>query len=179
MRIALALASSLALAAAPAAPADPAVTSPGLVDPSGAWRGVRWGMTVEEVLAHFKGEARRMDPELKLADGNTVSLRLDGLQLVGQRLRAGFVFGEGKLALVSLRTLEGDHPSTETFKAAATLLGEAFGAPGTATSDDSVVDLRQVSWELPRGGVDLKYIPGVMVILYRPPAVTGPPRRLE
>jgi hypothetical protein len=158
---------------AKAKPAGPAAatqgpTSPGVVDATGEWRGAHWGMSADEVLRHFTGEAKPVDPELKLANGATVSVRVDGQTLLGNPLRAAFVFEGGKLALVSLRTPERHYAAPEVYAAAAELITAKLGKPKDAASDTNFIDLRQTSWVLPKGQLDLKYIPGVIVLLYHP-----------
>jgi hypothetical protein len=178
MTILTSLAACLLLAG-PAAPPEGAATSPGVVDASGTFRGARWGMKVDEVRALFKGDAKPVEPELKLADGNVVALRMDGLQLAGRTVRAGFVFAGGGLALVSLRTLEREYAPPEAFEAASKAIGDAFGGPGKITKDDNFVDMRQATWARPQGVVDLKYIPGVLVLMYSPPPAAEPPPLLK
>lgn len=160
--LALCLPLGLARAAAPAEGA------------SGEWRAARWGMTVEEVLKAFPGEATRLDPEQKLADGNTVSVGIERHDLGGQAFRVRFVFEGGRLALVSLVAGHERFVGAEAFEALGKLLAERFGEPGTATKDDAFIDMRQVRWDRPRGRVDLKFIPGKVVILHsRPEAAAG------
>lgn len=150
-------------AAPPAAPQASAA-----IDPSGEWRGARWGMSVEEVLRAFPGEARRVEPALELADGAVVAVRIDRQEIAGHPFRVGFVFEGGKLALVSLRTPQDRPAGAEVYEGLAKLLGDRFGARGERSADDNFVDLRQTRWRLARGAVDLKYVPGVIVVLYHP-----------
>jgi hypothetical protein len=123
-------------------------------------------MTVEEVLKAFPGEARRLEPELKLADGNTVSVGIERHELGGHAFRVRFVFERGRLALVSLATGHEGFVGAEAYQALARVLAERFGEPGVATQDDAFIDMRQVRWDRPRGRVDLKFIPGKIVILH-------------
>jgi len=155
------LATTLFLGAARAAP--PAASGEGA---SGQWRGARWGMSVEEVLKAFPGEATRLEPELLLADGNTVSAGIERHELGGQVFRVRFVFEGGKLALVSLLAGHERFAGAEDFEALSKVLAERLGGPGEATRDDAFIDMRQVRWDRPRGRVDLKFIPGKLVILH-------------
>jgi hypothetical protein len=135
-----------------------------------AWRSVDWGMTVEEVLKAFPGEAVRLDPEETLADGNTVAVAIDRYPVLDQKLRVRFVFSGGKLALVSLRTQPDRYAQPEYFAEVEKHLAAGFGGPGESSTDDNFIDLRQTRWRLPTRTADLKYIPGVVVILYYPAA---------
>lgn len=151
----------LSLGVARAAPPSAAAE-----DASGQWRAARWGMTVEEVLKAFPGEAARVEPELKLADGNTVSAGIERHELGGHAFRVRFVFEGGKLALVSLLAGHEKYVGLEAFDALHKVLAERLGGPGESSKDDAFIDMRQVRWDRPRGRVDLKFIPGKLVILH-------------
>lgn len=163
-----------AAAATPAAPEEvPLVAYPLLSPETGMWRSARFGMTVEEVLAAFPGEAARLDPVLKLEDGNEVVVGIDRHQLLGVAFRVRFIFSGGKLALVSLRTLPDQYAKPETFERLAKHVAEQVRRRGEGSQDDNFIDLRQVRWKLRSTQVDLKYIPGVVVLLYHPPEAAG------
>jgi len=135
-----------------------------------AWRSVSWGMTVDEVLKALPGEAARLDPEEKLADGNVVAAGIERHLVLDQKLRVRFLFSQGKLAMVSLRTQPDRYAPPEYYSEVEKYLGDSLGGPGEASKDDNFIDLRQTRWKLPTRTVDLKFIPGVVVILYYPPA---------
>jgi len=143
--------------------------APQAAKPSGEWRGARWGMSVEEVLKAFPGEAARLEPALQLADGNSVAAGIERQELGGQTFRVRFVFSGGKLALVSLVAGHERFLGAESFEALGKLLAERFGRAGELSRDDAFVDTRQLRWDLPRGRVDLKFIPGRLVILHSRP----------
>src|SRR5512142_2089327 len=104
MRHVRALAAMAGLLIAGSAAAGKGNTAPASIAPSGdGWRKARWGMTVEEVLKAFPGEAKRLDPELKLKDGNVVAAGIDGYSVASRAFDVRFVFEGGKLAIVSLR----------------------------------------------------------------------------
>jgi hypothetical protein len=100
-----------------------------------AWKGSRWGMTPAEVLAAFPGQAFRVEPEIRLEDGNTVTVGIDGLAFEGLTFRVRFLFEKGKLALVSLRTEPDkyvDAPAYEKLRKA--LVDRPSRPPRTTTS---------------------------------------------
>ncbi|MFT3915191.1 MAG: hypothetical protein QM704_14030 [Anaeromyxobacteraceae bacterium] len=154
-----------AVLAAPAAGQEEGPASP--VHDLG-WRGSRWGMKVEDVVAAFPGEAVRLDPALRLADGNEVAVELPGHRLAGEPLRARFVFTHGRLVLVSLRTPEDHHAAPAAYAAVRAALASTFGFRGAESRDDSLVDLRQTRWVLGQTAVDLRYIPGVVSVVWFP-----------
>jgi len=167
----------LALAAAPALAAEtaraPAAASavrgdPAHFDRAGHWRAARWGMTLAQILTAFAGEARALDRPVKLQDGNLVAAAIPAYDLEDQAFVVRFVFAKDALALVSLRTPEDRYAKPEVYEKMARWLDGRFGKKGEEGKDDNFVDLRQTRWRLPESQVDLKYIPGVVVILYSP-----------
>lgn len=132
------------------------------------WRTTRWGMSEDEVLAALPGEAARLEKKIELADGNVVSLGIDEHRLLSYAFQVRFVFGAGKLALVSLRSLQSTNAPAEVFAAIEKHLTETLGAPAASDSDQEFIDLRQTRWRLGGTDVDLKYIPGVVVLQYHP-----------
>jgi hypothetical protein len=177
----LARALPLVLALAAAGPAAAAETPPGpgpapasepapagrLLAPDAAWRGARWGMAVDAVLAAVPG-ARRLEPPVRLADGRVVEAELSPVALGGLEFRAHFVFQDGKLARVSLKNLPSSRAAGKDFDALrARLAGEA-GQPGEERPRATSIDLREIRFT--RGGtaVDLKFLEGAVVLLYHP-----------
>jgi hypothetical protein len=158
MRSFLALAAILlapsALAAEPAA--------------SEGWRGARFVMSPAQVVAVFGGEAVRLSPEVKLADGKTVSVGIDGHAFEGLTFDVRFIFEAGKLSLVSLRTGQKAYIDTETYQKLREALVKKWGAPLEDTRDDNFIDLRQTRWNRGSDRVDLKYIPGVVALVFYP-----------
>jgi hypothetical protein len=160
---------TMALVAALAASGAEA-TSETTAPPSGtgAWRSARWGMTPEEVLAALPKEAVRLSPEVKLADGNVVAVGIDGYPFEGLTFDVRFVFAAGKLALVSLRTPQKQPVEAAAYTRLRDALTKAWGPPLEETKDDNFVDLRQARWNRGPDRADLKYIPGVVVLVHYP-----------
>lgn len=158
------------VAAAAASPASPPAP-----DTGEGWRGARWGMTVDEVLKAFPGEAVRIDPEMRLADGTVVAAGIDAHQVASRPFRVRFVFQDGKLSLVSLRTPPDSYAGHEVFAEVEKALAARYGPPMESASDAELIDLRQTRWSAGTSGVDLKYIPGVVAIVHypRPAAARG------
>jgi hypothetical protein len=161
----------LALAAAPGLPeAEEQAPAAPLHDLG--WRAARWGMSPEEVLAAFPGEAAALEPARRLADGNLVAVEIAVHEVAGEPVRVRFVFADGGLVLVSLRTPEARYARPEAYEAVRGALAATFGWRGAEVKDDAFVDLRQTRWRLGRSAVDLRYIPGVVSIVWFP----WPPR---
>ena len=180
---AVALIASLALAASgppPAAPAQsaptPAAPAPAAAAPAAlpagpaeaGWRAARFGMTPEEVVAAFGGEARLLQPPMKLADGNVVAVGIDGYPFEGLTTDVRFVFEDGKLVLVSLRTPQKVYVDAEAYIRVRDALARAWGPPAGETADANFIDMRQARWDRGTTRSDLKYIPGVVALVHYP-----------
>lgn len=159
----------LLLAAAPPAPPAPAAStaSERLLEPSRAWRGARWGMTVDEVLKAIPG-ARRLDPATRLADGKVVAAELGPMAQDGFDWRAHFLFEDGRLALVSLKNLPARLAGASDFEAVRARLARETGAPGEERSADATVDYREVRFTSGGTALDVKFLQGALVLLYHP-----------
>jgi hypothetical protein len=169
---ALALALALAAPARAGQVAAPVDGRPAHFDPGGLWHGLRWKTPLAELLKILEGEARLLDKPVTLKDGHVVAAAIPTYRLEGQDYVVRFVFESGRLALVSLRTQEDRYAKPEVYEKMARWLDERFGQKGEEGKDDNFIDLRQFRWRLPEGQVDLKYIPGVVVILYSAPAAS-------
>lgn len=157
--LALAFAASGARAADASKEPDPA---------PGGWRAARFGMTPDEVLAAFPKEAVRISPEVKLADGNTIPVGIDGYVLEGLAFDVRFVFTGGKLALVSLRTPARKPADAEAYARLRDALARQWGPPLEETKDAAFIDMRQARWDRGPDRADLKYIPGVVAMIFYP-----------
>ena len=147
-------------------PPSAAQTSP--VTEEGAWRAARFGMTPEEVLAAFPKEARLLSPEVTLADGNVIAVGIDGFAFEGLTFDVRFIFTKGKLSLVSLRTPEKKLVDADAYARLRDALVKQWGPPLEETKDDNFVDMRQTRWNRGPDRADLKYIPGVVVLIHYP-----------
>ncbi len=151
----------------PAAPAAPVLQSAPLLNGAAAWRSARWGMTVEEVLKAFVGEAARIDPEEKLADGKVVAVGIERFDVGGVPCRVRFLFEGGKLVLVSLKSAADRFVEPATYEALERRLGAEAGR-GEVTPKETSFDMRQSRFKAGGTALDLKYLQGTMVLLYHP-----------
>lgn len=159
--------------AAPAAPASapsaaaPALPAAPLLNGASAWRAARWGMTVEQVLQAFLGEASRLEPEEKLADGKVVAAGIDRYDVGGIPCRVRFLFEGGKLALVSLKSAADRFVEPASYEALERRLAAEAG-PGEVTPREASFDMRQSRFKAGGTALDLKYLQGTLVLLYHP-----------
>lgn len=163
------LLATLLLAGPAPAPQVPAAAPPAQA-PAAApgWRAARFGMTPGEVLAAFPKEALAISPAVNLADGSTIEARIDGFAFEGMTFDVRFVFRDGKLALVSLRTPQSKPADAEAYARLRDVLVKKWGAPLEDTADDNFIDMRQTRWNRGPDRADLKYIPGVVAIVFYP-----------
>jgi hypothetical protein len=133
-----------------------------------AWRAARWRMTPAEVVAAFPGEARLLSPEVKLANGNVVAAGIDGYVFEGLTFDVRFVFADGKLAVVSLRTPAKMPADSAAYERLVASLVKRWGSPLEEVNDQSVVNQRLARWHRGASFVDLRYIPGVVAIVFYP-----------
>jgi len=158
--------------AAPAPPVPEAPVAP--EEAAGLWRAARWGMTVDEVLKAFPGEATRLEKPLELADGNVVAAGIDAHAVAGHPLRVRFVFEGGKLAIVSLRTPELTKASGKIYEELQRHLRGRMGQADYDVKEEPFVEQRQTRWTRARGIVDLKSVPGTVVVMYSAPPAVAP-----
>jgi hypothetical protein len=143
--------------------------------PPAEWRAARWGMTVDEVVKAFPGEAKKLEKPLTLADGNVVAAGIDSYVLAATEFRVRFVFDpSGGLVLVSLRTPEKIYAKEVLLPAIEKAVADRIGPATSRSSDKEFIDMRQVTWKGPTGRVDIKYLPGVVVVLHAAPSQQPP-----
>jgi hypothetical protein len=174
--LALLLAIASVASASPTSPGTPEADRRSTVDLEDAWRGAQWGMTVDEVLKALRPRAYRITPELAFPDGSVVAVGLDSVASEGLTFDVRFLFRNGRLALVSLRTGQKTYAAAESYDRLRQVLATRWGAPVEDAKDDEFIDMRQARWDRGADRVDLKYIPGVVALLRypRPPAAEGP-----
>jgi hypothetical protein len=144
----------------------------------GGFRGARFGMTEQEILKTLPGKAARLAQSQKLADGSVVSLRMDDEVIGATAFRVRLVFDHaGRLAAVSLRTDPARYFGPEVFEATREAVAERLGPAAESSADDNFVDMRQVTWHAGGTRVDVKYVPGVVVVLHTPDPAGAPAGR--
>lgn len=153
----------------PASPAGPAATER-LLDATAAWRAARWGMSEEAVLKAFPGQAKRLDPAQRLADGKVVAVGIEAVEVGGLAFRVHFLFEEGKLALVSLKTPASKVAAGSDYDALKARLARETGQAGVERPLDATVDYREVRFSAGVSAIDVKFLQGALVLLYHPSA---------
>ncbi len=131
-------------------------------DAPGVWRNARWGMTVDEVVAAFPGEAVRASPaEIKKGAG---AVRIDRCEIAGTTFQANFHFyRSSRLTQIVLLPSSKRDASRAVFERLARMLTEKYGQP-TDQHENQVLlgDLRQSdkSWKAADAEIGLVYMYG-------------------
>lgn len=132
-------------------------------DAPGARGNARWGMTVDEVVAAFPGEAVRASPaEIEKGSG---PVRIDNCEIAGTHFQANFFFYRAsRLTQITLGPSSKRDASRPLFDRLAKMLAEKHGQPTTDIPDQSmgVAGLRttQRSWEAADARIALTYMYG-------------------
>jgi hypothetical protein len=135
----------------------------------GDWRAARWGMTEDEVLRALAGTVKKLPEPVKLADGNVIAMEAPDEEVGGFSFHVRLVFdGAGKLALVSLKSDPGRNLRADAFDSIRKAMAEKLGRAGVYSSDENFIDMRQETWRMARTRVDVKFIPGTVVVMYSP-----------
>lgn len=139
-RLAALLLAACALAAPAFAQKKPKVPTatpvPIVVQPPtrGGWRAARWGMSVDQVLAVFTGEASRVVPEKPWQD-LSVQVEIRKLIVLRSEMQVSFCFRDGALRKVVLSANAtdeaGGRPGPSDFDSFASELTRKYGAPAT------------------------------------------------
>lgn len=139
------------------------------------WRQAQWGMTEEEVIAAFQGEAkaqkeaRHLGGTEKLPDSWTMysNVQIDSVSISTGTFRAEFFFDRisKKLIEVMLSSRTDDHPNLSTlYDDLEKMLTEKYGTPtynNTTVSPKNPIAktvTKVNSWKLTKTLIELKYL---------------------
>ncbi len=149
-------------------------------DAPNAWRNARWGMTVDEVVAAFPGEALRASPA-EIEKG-AAPVRIDKCEIAGTSFQVRFFFYRAsRLSQITLAPSSKRDASRPVFDSLATRLTEEYGPPASDIADQSMglAGLRtaQKGWETAHARIGLTYMYGsgdpFLQLVYDAPARAG------
>jgi hypothetical protein len=126
------------------------------------WRGAKWGMSVADVLAAFKGEAEKLSKEEGWKDGVCL-VKIPKLELAGEPFDVNFVFEKDKQVLKQVVLLASETVSSPelTFVPLEQKLTEKYGKPDFSNneisgSDKSVITKKR-SWKKGKTRIELRF----------------------
>jgi hypothetical protein len=110
-----------------------------------AWREAKWGMTEEEVLAAFPGEARRLPKPVVFSEQATATLEIPSVDVAGKPYNVTFQFSPAtrKLVHIQLKHESDTAPISVMFDELRTRLIEKYGQPADHSEGG---DTRDITW---------------------------------
>src|SRR5579884_1641318 len=122
------------------------------------WREARWGMTPDQVVAAFHGEALRA-PQGKFTDTNILAF-IPAVEIEGVHYKVSFSFspGEPKLKRITLQSM---HGSVDEFSVLEQKLVAKYGKPAVSSDNDlpkiaAVDSTKRRAWNLGPTSIELK-----------------------
>jgi hypothetical protein len=124
------------------------------------WRQARWGMTEEQVMKTFKGEAVSVEqPKTTLTMRGLV--QIPAFSLASTSFEVTFWFADKHLQQISL-TKDMSYPGGRNyFRIIESMLREKYGPPATdRSSDNSSPAAWKIDWNLKGSNISLFYVGG-------------------
>jgi hypothetical protein len=139
------------------------------------WNAARWGMTEEEILAAFKGEAVRLaKPEVYASSVATIAI--NRIEIGGDSFYVHFLldFVDKKLQQVTIKPIEVTRSNIKIiYNNLGLMLAEKYGSPTLRNEEENKGSLM---WNFPTTTIELDYFefaPLVdvrnLALIYRPP----------
>jgi hypothetical protein len=123
-------------------------TTTTLPSPPPVWRAARWGMTKDEVLAAFPGEAQRLaqPADFGRPGAGSTDVAIPAYEIDGIKYRVLFGFESDALNRVHLAAIK---PSDTTCGDLEKLLTEKHSPPSDRSSTQTTVKGEQIVWKRP------------------------------
>jgi len=146
------------------------------------WRGARWGMTEDQILKAFEGEAVRLE-EVQIYHRRYASIGIKDFEISGHKFYVHFLMDnkEKTLRQVNIRAKEETLGGIKVvFKSLEQLLVEKYGKPSFENEEE---DSGKIVWKFPSTVIELTYGitrgPNRGRILFKTLAITYHPPRKE
>lgn len=125
------------------------------------WREAKWGMTENEILEAFKGEAVRLDKIEEWGQLNLyASIGINNYDIDGNKYGVNFAMDKTtkKLKMVQISLLDHTSGLVRThFRDLEKLLTEKYGAPSFKNASDKILNEIVVSWNFPSTIIEINY----------------------
>jgi len=125
------------------------------------WREAKWGMTEDEILKAFKGEAVRLDKIEEWDQLNLyASIGINNYDINGNKYGVYFAMDKTtkNLKMVQIYLLDTTSGIVRNrFRDLEQLLTEKYGAPSFKDASDKILNKIVVSWNIPSTIIELNY----------------------
>jgi hypothetical protein len=137
-----------------AAPTTTTTTTTTVPSPPPVWRTARWGMTKDEVLAAFPGEAQRLATPADFGPqaGGSTDVAIPAYEVDGMRFRVLFGFESDALNRVHLSAVKAADTTCSDLEK---LLTEKHSAPSDRSTTQTTVRGEQIVWKRPEQTITL------------------------
>jgi hypothetical protein len=132
----------------PAAPATTTTTTTTIPSPPPVWRSARWGMTKDEVLAAFSGEAQRLAQPTDFGPQvvGSSDVAIPAYAIDGMNFRVLFGFESDALNRIHLTAIKAEATTCSDLEK---LLTDKHSAPSDRSSTQTNVRGEQIVWTRP------------------------------
>jgi hypothetical protein len=137
-----------------AAPTTTTTTTTTVPSPPPVWRSARWGMTKDEVLAAFPGEAQRLATPADFGPqvGGSTDIAIPAYEIDGLKFRVLFGFESDALNRVHLSAVKAGVTTCSDLEK---LLTEKHSAPSDRSTTQTTVRGEQIVWKRPEQTITL------------------------
>jgi len=137
-----------------AAPTTTTTTTTTVPSPPPVWGSARWGMTKDEVLAAFPGEAQRLATPADFGppSGGSTDVAIPAYEIDGMKFRVLFGFESDALNRVRLSAVKAGAATCGDLEK---LLTEKHSAPSDRSTSQTTVRGEQIVWKRPEQTITL------------------------
>jgi hypothetical protein len=139
---------------APSSAAPTTTTTTTVPSPPPVWRSARWGMTKDEVLAAFPGEAQRLAEPADFGRqvGGSTDVAIPAYEIDGMKFRVLFGFESDALNRVHLTAVKAEVTTCSDLEKQLT---EKHSTPSDRSSSQTTVRGEQIVWKRPEQTITL------------------------
>ncbi len=137
------------------------------------WREAKWGMTEDEILKAFKGEAVHLDKAQDWDQLNLyASIGINNYDINGDKYNVYFAMDKTAKTLKMIQIYAADKQYglfQMRFKNLEPIFTEKYGAPSFKDNSDRIVNKSVVAWYFPSTKIELQYMDYSLMITYSVP----------
>jgi hypothetical protein len=134
------------------------------------WREAKWGMTENEILITFKGEAVRLE-KIEEYSSWYAPIGIIDYEIAGDKYKVHFLIDKDKKVLQQVNIIADEGFKEIRYKKLEQILTEKYGTPSFKNSDKNE---SKIAWNFPSTIIELTYIhmkPVIenLTVIYHPP----------